>query len=251
MERGRRKHYRVIPGQTRRLDVSVRVEGDGRVFRGEVLDMTIDGAGVRFTTDAAPVVALGHSVMLTFSASWLDESFEVSGTVKSRIELGESREYRYGFAFDQSAELQKRLPSGVFQLFNRRGAYRVSTDPADPVAVTVRLPRVDMDPVTARLKDVSVSGLALLVSSGAEKTLGACDSVEMSFRLPTSDKDLHLVGWIRNRQLNHEHVRYGVEFDEERSHNFTRQQDEIFAYVMHRQREALQTPMRYGTAGRH
>ena len=96
-----------------------------------------------------------------------------------------------------------------------------------------------MAKVTAHLKDISVSGLALLVDLEAEDALGELDVIEMSFRLPTSDKDFRLVGSIRNRELVNEHVRYGVEFDDKRSKYFPRQQDEIFAYVMHRQRAAL------------
>ena len=243
MDRERRKVYRVVPDDAHRLDIAVKTE-DGKAFRGEVLDVAIDGAGTRFERETGPVFGLGHSVALIFSAPWLDEPIEVSGKVRSRIELGEYRQYRYSFEFDQSAELQKRLPEGVFRLFNRRCAYRTSPDPAKPVAVVIKPPGVGMAKVTARLKDISVSGLALLVDPEAENTLGELDVIEMSFRLPTSDQDFQLVGWIRSRELVNEHARYGVEFDDKRSKHFARRRDEIFAYVADRQRQELRKPVR-------
>ncbi len=242
MDRERRKIYRVVPDDAHRLEVTVRTE-DGKAFRGEVLDVTIDGAGTRFERETGPVFGLGHSVTLIFSAPWLDEPVEVSAKVRSRVERGKSRHYRYGFVLDQSVELEKRLPGGVFRLSNRRVAYRVSPDPTKPVAVAIKVPGARTPKVTARLKDISVSGLALLVDPEAESTLGELDVIEMSFRLPTSDKDFQLVGWIRSRELVNEHARYGVEFDDKRSKHFARRRDEIFAYVADRQRQELQKPV--------
>ena len=230
----RRKVYRVVPDEAHQLDVAIRTE-NGKVFRGEVVDVTIDGAGTRFEREAAPAFALGHPVTLIFSAAWLDEPVDVSAKVRSRAGQGEYQQYHYGFAFDQSAELPNRLPKRVFQVFNRRGAPRVPLDPTKPVEVAIKAPGVGTSTVTGCLKDISVSGLALLVEPEAAYTLGALDVIEMSFHLPTRDKAFQLVGWIRNRELVHEHVRYGVEFDHTHSQVFSPAARKIFAYVMHRQ----------------
>lgn len=212
MSRERRRVYRVVPGEAHHLDVAIRTE-NGKVFRGEVLDVTIDGAGALFEREAAPPFALGHPVALRFSATWLDEPVDVSGEVRSRAMQGEDQLYHYGFAFNQSAKLQKRLPTRSFRVFNRRGAPRVSLDPTKPVEVVIKPPGIGTSMVTGCLKDISISGLAVLVDPDAEYTLGALDTIEMSFHLPTRVKTFHLVGWIRNRELVHEHIRYGVEFD--------------------------------------
>ena len=49
------------------------------------------------------------------------------------------------------------------------------------------------------------------------------------------------MAWIRNRRLGVKALTYGLAFDQERSDGFLRQQHEIASYVMHRQRETLQT----------
>ena len=212
MSRERRRVYRVVPDEAYHLDVAIRIE-NGKVFRGTVLDVTIDGAGALFEREGAPPFTLGHPVALRFTAKWLGEPVDVSGKVKSRAVHGEDQQYHYGFAFDESTKLQKRLPTRSFRIFNRRGAPRVSLDPSKPVEVVIKPPGIATSMVTGCLKDISVSGLAVLVDPDAEYTLGALDVIEMSFHLPTRVRAFQLVGWIRNRELVHEHIRYGVEFD--------------------------------------
>ena len=57
--------------------------------------------------------------------------------------------------------------------------------------------------------------------------------------LPTS-----LIGDIRHRRLIGAEIRYGIEFDPERSEQFPRQQDLVTRYVMDRQRALLRTAAR-------
>jgi len=48
---------------------------------------------------------------------------------------------------------------------------------------------------------------------------------------------LEVVSWIRNRQLQDDRVCYGLEFDQDRSKDFEKQNSEIIKYVRHRQLE--------------
>ena len=237
MDSEKRRVYRVAPDEVNALDVTVKTE-DGEVFPGKVLDITIDGVGISFEKEGGPELGLSKKVTLIFSGAALGDPVEVFGEVRSRVEAGEFRHYRYGVAFDQSAELEKRLPAGIFRLFNRRGAFRSSPDPTKPVEVSVTVPGVKGTKITTLLKDISISGLAFLLEPEAESILGAIEVIEMSFRLPTSDEDFELLGRIRRRELIEKDILYGVEFDDQ-TEDFGRRREEISAYVMHRQREEL------------
>lgn len=237
MDSEKRRVYRVAPDDVNALDVTVKTE-DGEVFPGKVLDVTIDGVGISFEKEGGPELGLSKKVTLIFSGAALDDPVEVFGDVTSRVEAGELRHYRYGFAFDQSAELEKRLPAGIFGLFNRRGAFRISPDPTKPVEVSVTAPGVRGTKITTLLKDISISGLGFLLEPEAESILGAIEVIEMSFRLPTSDEDFELLGRIRRRELIEKDILYGVQFDDQ-TEDFARRREEISAYVMHRQREEL------------
>ncbi len=244
-----RKRYRVTLDQAHTLNVTVKT-ADGESFAGELLDITIDGAGTRFPRDVGPTLAVGQPATLTFTSARLRKPIQVYAKVRSRVELGAFRSYRYGFEFNQWEELQRRLSGEIHELFNQRVSYRVEPNPAEPVKAVLKLAQEqypsssDAAPPEAAtfetagiVKDLSLIGLAILVDREAEVTLAATDLVDVSFRLPMSQNKLQLVSWIRNRQLQDDHVCYGLEFDPDRSNHFKTQQDEIMKYVRRRRLE--------------
>lgn len=244
-----RKRYRVTPDEAHTLDVTVKT-ADGETFTGELLDIAIDGAGTRFPREVGPTLAVGQPATLTFTSARLRKPIQVHAKVRSRVELGAFRSYRYGFEFNEWQELQRRLSGEIHELFNQRVSYRVEPDPAEPIEATVKLPReghlpsADVPPEEARefeaigrVKDICAIGVAILVDREAEVTLAATDLVNVSFRLRTSQQNVQLVSWIRNRQLQDEWVCYGLEFDPDRSEYFREQQDEVMKYVKRRRLE--------------
>jgi c-di-GMP-binding flagellar brake protein YcgR len=244
-----RKRYRVTPDEAHTLAITVKT-AEGETFTGELLDITIDGAGTRFPRDIGPTLAVGQPATLTFTSLRLRKPIQVNAKVRSRVELGAFRSYRYGFEFSEWQELQRRLSGEIHELFNQRMSYRVEPDPAQPIEAIVKLTQADRLAVhdappkvpeefkaVASVKDISAIGTAILIDREAEVTLAATDVVEVSFQLPISDKTVELVSWIRNRQLQDESVCYGLEFDADRSEYFERQQNEIIKYITRRRLE--------------
>jgi hypothetical protein len=249
MDTDGRRRYRVAPDQQQSLDVTVQT-ADGQIFAAELLDLTIEGAGTRFRRDAGPTLALGQGATLTFTSARLLRPIHVHAKVRSRVELGAFRSYRYGFEFDERDELQRQLSGEIHRLFNQRLDYRVEPDAAEPVEAMIKL--YEAEPSAApmnsdfraigRVKDICGVGAAVLLDREVETTLAATDLVAIDFRLPPNDVMLQFTAWIRHRELHEESVCYGLEFDSGRSDQFRRQQNEILKYT--RRRRLAEPPKR-------
>jgi c-di-GMP-binding flagellar brake protein YcgR len=243
MDREGRKSYRVPLGDEYSLDVVVKT-ASGETFPGELLDITAEGAGTRFKREVGPTLAVGEPTTLTFTSARLRNPIKVCAKVRSRTESGSFRSYRYGFEFDEWQELQRRLSGEIHRLFNQRSLYRVEPDPAEPVDVQIRVVAPESFPdlpqpfeANGRVKNISPVGIAILVDHEVETKLAAIDQVITAFQLPASDRMLEIVSWIRNRRLQDDRVCYGLEFDEDRSKDFGKQNSEIVKYVRRRQLE--------------
>ena len=244
-----RKRYRVTPDEAQSLEVLVATM-DGGAFSGELLDITIEGAGTRFRRDAGPTLAVGQTAILTFTSVRLREPIKVRAKVRSRVEMGAFRSYRYGFEFDQWDDQERRLSWEIRRLFNQRGDYRAEPNTAEPIAAVLKMARDEQSPQPGGaggaggefeeagvLKDLSTTGIAIAVDHDAETTLATADRVEVAFQLPNSAANLHLTGWIRHRELDEDRVCYGIEFDLDRSKQFKRQHGAITSYIRRRQLE--------------
>ncbi len=236
-----RRHYRVAPAEQHNVDVTVST-ADGQSFPAELLDITIEGAGTRFRREVGPTLAIGQPATLTFKSARLQKPIRVQAKVRSRVELGAFRSYRYGFEFDERDELERQLSGEIYRLFNQRSIYRVEPDPAQPIAVVIQpaaseavAPAVAGFEAHGFVKDLSSVGAAVLVDRKAEVTLAATDLVEVSFRLPGAARALHFTAWIRHRELQDERVCYGLEFDAARSQRFQHEQNELLKYARRRQ----------------
>ncbi len=222
-------------------DLAVSIpDSEGRPCSGRLLDISGYGAGARFLAAECPTLAIGQVVKLIFTSERLKNPVTATARVQNRTEEEDSR--RYGFRFLEGEKLDAQLPPALRKLFNRRQAVRVAPDPDLPVPVTMEAeehgPRVE-----GRLADLSSLGAGASLDSEAESGLAETSRVGISLVLP-SILPTHLIGDIRHRRLIGAEIRYGVEFDPERSENFARQQDLITRYVMERQRALLRTAAR-------
>lgn len=153
-----------------------------------------------------------------------------------RVESLEDRSYR--IQFHDTKDVESRLPSSLFQLFNRRASHRVSPDPEEPVPVIISPSEGSQTPGVARMEDISATGIGIFVEGGVESELAAVAAVQLSFGLPPRNQPIEIAGEIRRRQLGSDGVSYGVQFDASTLEN-SPTEDEILTYVMRRQREEL------------
>lgn len=229
----------MAPGSADRLQVALHTAA-GEVRAQRVLDVTALGAGTRFARRGAPPCGVGDRVTLTVSSPEVPAPLRVEATVVSRLDSGSAREY--GLRFER-AGLRGRVPAHFHRLFNRRGAWRAAEpDPARPVAVEFSLPEEEHGRhlATARLKNISATGLAALTPARAAAALADCDLVMVSMRLPPRAAALRLAAWIRNRRAGGGEIHYGLLFDPRRTEDFLAQEEEIVEYVLARYEDALE-----------
>jgi hypothetical protein len=219
----------------------------GGTLVGDVLEATTAGTRARFPQTDIPGPQMGDLVTLRIDALPQRVSIEVQATIESRCEIEMDR--HYWFRFERKQAEGARFPKELRSLLNQRLAYRVSPVLLDPLQVNLTVPEDGSEPPrnrdsgpcpVAELKDISVTGMAVTVEPELDAVFSAVELVEVSFCLPPSRSGLKLMAWIRNRRLDVKTVTYGLEFDQEHSDGFLRQQHEITSYVMRRQRETLQ-----------
>ena len=231
----KRSIYRVQPEDKDFLEVTLS-SGGQTLAPGIVVDVTVDGAGVRFPLATAPNIAIGEKVDLEF-ASQQQKILAVSAFVRFRRE--EETVRRYGLEFLDRELVEKQLPPALARLFNRRGAFRVRPDPAAPVSVTLEgfVSKGSVERTTVPLVDLSVTGMAVTVGTDFEKAFSGNVDVRVSMELPGYPDDINLGAVIHYRKLLGDGVHYGIGFDPERTANFARQRRAIMDYVVRRYRE--------------
>ena len=175
----------------------------------------------------AHALHLGERVRLTFSAPVLDEPLGILARVVYRSEADEGRHYRVRFP-----QLGK-LPSCIYTLFNRRSAYRVSPSYRGKPHIRIRslTPDVPSREADAQVKDISVSGIGLLLALDTESKFGDFGSIALELSIPGTEQPVKLIGNIRNRRLQDDQLVYGIEFDPEKTEDFAAQQEIVRRYV--------------------
>lgn len=203
---------------------------------GVVVDVTVEGAGVRFPLSTAPTVAMGAEVELEFG-SRRERVLTVAARVRFRREEESYR--RYGLEFIDRELVERQLPPALARLFNRRGAFRVRPEDGQVIEITLEgfLDSGGVERTTVALVDLSVTGMAVTVPHEFEEKFAGNVDVRVSFELPGYNDLLNLGATIHYRKLLDDGVHYGIGFNPQRTANFTRQRKAIMDYVVKRYRE--------------
>ena len=238
MRTERRDAYRVAVSGDDAIGAEV-IGKSGRAA-GEVADLSLKGAAIRFPLAQDPTFGVGALVTVLLDCGQ-DEVVEVEATVQTRTELNDAR--RFGFTFADSRALRVKLNAGLLELFNQRKAFRV--EPSATVPVTVRI-RVDELEITGRLRDISTDGVGVLMDATAEDQLSHVLDVNLVLHLPDGGAPLRVKASIRNRTRTDKKNRicYGLRFDPASSSSPSEDHQRLVAYVMLRQRELLQARRR-------
>ena len=231
-----RKQYRVRVQEGRILQIALLPAKGTSPCAGTIIDVSADGAAVRFPLADCPALALGATVELSVTSDQLKTPLLAHARVRHRIEEKDFRQY--GFQFTDREQFERRLSPILNALFNRRRAYRVEPDSEAPVEVAVEAHEGGTS-VPGRLVNISAGGLQVRLPVDSDAALVDSDIVKLSFSLPQCPRPFALVGSVRSRFLDGMWVRYGIAFDQGRSGTFERQADGISDYVMRRQREIL------------
>lgn len=233
----RRHLYRMTLGNEDRVEVSILTDS-GDTLVGEVVDISAQGAALHVSRSRAPVLSLGESVSFPFTPRSQDDPVALKATVRSRNLMG--KHWRYGFEFQLKSTVAMRFAEEFYGLFNRRHAFRVKPLPEEPVSVNLADLDESVSPMaTARLHDVSATGLSVLVASDNDPSLAEDKVLQTTLRPPTSTRWLKLTGRIRHRTRRGSNLLYGVQFDPEHTEQFERDHEMLVDYIIHRQLQDL------------
>ncbi len=104
----------------------------------------------------------------------------------------------------------------------------------DPEIVDVSLRSGEGDPVTARLLDISATGIGVLTTADARARLDISDFVEAEFVLPGHDTMLAICAQVMNHSVQGDSLRLGLEFAPARTELMEDQKQIIVDYVAQR-----------------
>lgn len=132
------------------------------------------------------------------------------------------------------------------KITDRRLAARVRPYPLAPIGAALASRRGGVRfPVT--VKDISATGIALLVRAEHESRLFSDWNVQLWLQIPVDEgPDIELAGRVCTRRLEGEGVCYGIDFDIDATPDFGQKQDVIHEYVESCQAAAIYM-FRHGT----
>lgn len=231
----RRSAYRSHPDDAESLSVELHAEA-GKAKADEILNITVNGAGVLFPATGAPLLKPGAGVKLRVNSAEFDEPIEIEATVITATEV--DQRHLYGLRFDRADRLLAEA-AGVFRIFNRRAAYRGIT----PEALTAKLkfpPQFrDETLYEVPIRNVSTTGLCILTDSDLDEMLEDTEVVEVFLNLPDDSESLHFHAQIRHRMQHGAEVFYGLRFDPKATDDYLNQAEHVLEYMFNRFDEEL------------
>ena len=236
--RNRRKGRRYSLKVTHKTNASLET-ADGRSYDGHLADVSIAGAAVRFAGKSAPRLRVGQEITITLRVpltSQRSQILDIRAVVRNLVVDANTKSVRCGFEFDRRIEVDSPLYEAIRTLANRRAAQRIA--PSRQEEMTIVLRTAEGTAAEGRIKDISDTGVGIIVGGALESDTIGLDSIALSFHLPTEDHDTTLTGQIRHQETQHDQTIVGVEFDDE-SEDFKDHRKEIVRYLMQRQRELL------------
>ena len=224
------------PATFPRDELFVSIDTPAGAFRGVLVDSRVEGVNALVTVDfprlEAPFLPIGEDARVEILATSSSEGHEFSGMVVFHGE--DPFRHRYQFQFGQ-----KDHPV-LSALEGRRGPLRVAPDARDRLDVELSS-LAGESRARARLQDLSLGGLSVLIPREEEFRLADEWEFRLSFRLPHDDEPLEFHGAVRYRRLAGTHVQYGIEFDADGTRDFTQALERVSRYVKARQAQLLVT----------
>ena len=211
--------------------------GESGKTSGEVVDLNPKEGMVRIPIAQDPSFFIGESV--SFEVDSKAGSGRTTAIVRSRAELDGFR--RFGLACEAST-LGSQLSSDLIRHFEQLRQHRVQ--PQTAVRVEVKARGRDIR-TTGQMRNVSASGIAVVIDAEAERAFARIVDVDLEFRLPGNNQALVLCSAIRHRcqQEHGDGVCMGLTFDADKSSAFDVQQRAIADYILTRQAELVRAQM--------
>lgn len=223
--------YTTNLGWNNYLAVSVLVHGEHVPLSGRVAEINIEGVAVIFPNDQSPDLHPGESVTLRLEATWLPRALVTAGQMASRMKTESGTVYRFEFSSKDAVGGQ--ITPILHSIFNRRIAPRVVPAPEDAIEVEFH----DGEEVLlaeAPLAQISSTGLACFLEGTTADFPVAGESVRVSFLLPGRTEHISFRAVVRTCRADKGRTVVGVEFTNDGTPQFSRQQGAVLGFVLAR-----------------
>ena len=208
------------------LSVAISAGGEAPLH-GELCDVSAFGVGIHFGLNKVDWLKPGDMAMLFFTPKDSKRTMIVNARLKYRDESNTHTHCCFEFTAPQA--LKDQLSHGLCTLFNQRCVPRVAPERSHPIAVHLHLPGEGSH--TARLIDISILGLAVELNAAFAGEVHQADGLMVEFNLPGIEDSIQMFAIVRAMRATGRTCRVGLEFDQERSREFSKQQKSIFRYV--------------------
>ena len=227
----RRQRYRV--SDIGRYGLSAAVLSGDSVIPVDIYDVAFAGADI---ASQRLQLQLDQPITLHFMAKGMAAPAVVRATVRWKREDKDHGTVRYGLLFQNPSHLPKQLPTKLLAAFNRRRSYRIAPRGAPLMAA---ITRKDGFKFSLPIISLSATGMGCLARDATEQMLLTGDVIELSFHVPETTHKCILVATVRYAIKQRGGVRYGLDFDAQKTAMFNREQRVITRYVMDEQRRML------------
>lgn len=213
---------------------------DGASFGGQLHDVSIAGAAIRFSVNEAPSLRRGQSMTITLRLPLPNKKFhvvDIQARVRHIDRDDETKSVRCGLQFDHRVARGSALYTTLRALANRRAETRLA--PGEDEKISMVLKTDDGAEISGNVRDISANGARVMVGGDFETDAIGLDSIALSFRLPSEEHDTVIAVHIRNQQAEKNRTCIGLQFDDQETPNFRAQQKEVMSYLMKRQRDLI------------
>jgi hypothetical protein len=205
--------------------------GGGRRAVGRMRDISVAGASLELPLRDDPAFAAGEPVQIALQMRHRQRALEVAGHIR-RVQKTR-RNVIYGIEFDAETcpttlrhhraleqlmseiTLVEQSNPGARIVAERRAAKRAR--PNEEVTLSIELRGKGDRRATSVLRDISITGLGVIVPAADDPEFAADEEMELTLQLPHDSLDL--VAKIRRGLLIDSQVCYGLEFDTAHSDN--------------------------------
>lgn len=210
VDNDKRRFYRVLRTSNPPLTVTLE-QAPGTCLFAECDDISMGGAGVHFSATRDPHLSVGTEVVLAFQAMSRPDAIRARAKVVSVREQPD-KSVRYGFQFTNQPELYAQMDSYYARYFNRREHMRVLPDHSEKIVAQLRWAKGE---IVARVHDVSIGGLGLLIPIDAAAALTDVKALHVSVQLPNTQQELRLNCNVRSCRPLVKQALLGVEFEKD------------------------------------
>lgn len=210
-------------------ELTARLDLPGETVEASVRQIGWGDALLAFPVAAAPVLLIGQTLLLRLSGPSLPQGALVRAFVRQRAETDGERIYRVQLEHGDGTAFEAAV--------NRRAAFRVTPDAASPIRVLLREVQHQRR-VAAVLRDLSETGMSVLLGKEDEWILAAAQVVQAEFFLPRYPDPLRFEADVRHRRLERTAVHYGMRFNTA-AQGFEANREAVAAFVAERQHAML------------